>query len=146
MEALAAQRIVEIEPDLPVALPWPVRGTADYRAPVHSGPDTHWARMYDQLPGRTGVPGAQLSDDAIRDWATMAARVGRALRGFWHPAARRVMLWDVQHALQLRPMVGAVADPEVRALVETALDRYERVVTPVWSSLRHQVIHTDLVA
>lgn len=144
MEALAALRVAHVDPELPVALPWVVDGA--YKAPIHRGEDTHYARMYDQLPGRTGVPGADLTDEAVRDWGTMAARVGRALRGFWHPSARRVMLWDAQHALRLRPMLDAVRDDELRGLVSRALDRYEQVVAPIWPTLRAQVIHTDLVA
>ena len=153
LEALAAQRVVQIDPDIPVALPWLVpdmrhepNDPQAYRAPVRRGDDTHYARMYDRLPGRAGIRGASLSDEAVRDWGTMAARVGRALRGFWHPSAARVMLWDVQHALRLRPMLGAVRDPELRQLVAWALDRYESTVAPVWPSLRAQVIHTDLCA
>ena len=145
MEALAAQRVVQLDPDLPVALPRQVPGTDAYRAPTHKDGATHWARMYDLLPGRS-VTGSTLSDAAIRDWGTMAARVGRALRGFWHPSAGRVMLWDVQHALRLRPLLDSIRDPEARALVSAALDRFERTVTPVWPSLRAQVLHTDLCA
>ncbi len=148
LEALAAQRVAQIDPELPVALPWLVPGTPHdptdpqaYRAPIRRGTDTHYARMYDRLPGRASIHGASLSDEAVRDWGTMAARVGRALRGFWHPSAARVMLWDVQHALRLRPMIGAVPDPELRDLVAAALDRYESTVAPVWPSLRAQVIH-----
>ena len=101
--------------------------------------------MYDQLP-RTSMAGRRLSDEAIRDWGTMAARVGLALRGFFHPSAARVMLWDAQHALRLRPLLDAVRDPVARELVSAALDRFEHVVAPVLPSLRHQVIHTDLCA
>jgi 4-aminobutyrate aminotransferase-like enzyme/Ser/Thr protein kinase RdoA (MazF antagonist) len=154
MEALAAQRVAQIDGDIPVALPWLVPGTrhhsddpAAYRA-VTRGPagTTHHVRLYDRFPGRASVAGTSLSDEAIRDWATMAARVGRALRGFWHPSASRVMLWDAQHALRLRPMLGAVRDTEARALVAAALDRFERTVAPRWHGLRAQVIHTDLCA
>ncbi|MEP7360881.1 MAG: aminotransferase class III-fold pyridoxal phosphate-dependent enzyme [Chloroflexota bacterium] len=144
MEALAAQRIAAVDPTLPVALPWPLPGKqASYRARIERGAATHWARMYDRLPGEASVRGSTLSDEAVRGWGTMAARVGRALRGFWHPSAARVMLWDVQHALLLRPMLDAVTDTQVRGLVERALGRYEQEVTPVWPTLRHQVIHTD---
>ena len=146
LEALAAQRVVQIDPELPVALPWLVPGTDAYRALLERDGDTHFARMYDRLPGRASVHGDILSDQAVRDWGTLAARVGRTLRGFWHPAAARVMLWDVQHALRLRPMVHFVEDPELRVLIDAALDRYEQVVTPVWPSLRAQFIHTDLCA
>ena len=152
MEALAAQRVAQIDPGVPVALPWRVPGRAGpqddpaaYRVPTRGADGAlHHVRMYDRLPGRSWVRGADLPDDAVRDWGTMAARVGRALRGFWHPAAARVMLWDAQHALRLRPLLAAVRDDEVRELVARALDRYERTVAPVWPSLRSQVIHTDL--
>jgi 4-aminobutyrate aminotransferase-like enzyme len=153
LEALAAQRVAQLDAELPVALPWLVPGSASppddpaaYRVAVRRGGATHHVRMYDRLPGRASVHGASLSDAAVRDWGTMAARVGRALRGLWHPSAARVMLWDVQHALRLRPMLGAVRDPEARDLVAAALDRYERVVAPVWPSLRAQIVHTDLCA
>jgi 4-aminobutyrate aminotransferase-like enzyme len=153
LEALAAQRVAQLDPDLPVALPWLLPGMsldtedpAAFRAAVEGPVGTHYIRMYDRLPGRAWVSGASLNDAAIREWGTMAARVGRALRGFWHPCAARVMLWDVQHALRLRPLLGAVNDAEIRELVAAALDRYERVVAPVWPSLRAQVIHTDLCA
>ena len=144
MEALAVQRVAQVDPGIPVALPWTVPGTHDHRATVRRGVDTHYARMYNRLPGRTWVDGTTLSDTAIRDWGTMAARVGRALRGFWHPSAARVMLWDPQHAVRLRPMLAAVHDDEARQLVERALDRYEHEVAPIWPRLRAQVVHTDL--
>ena len=53
----------------------------------------HHVRLYDRLPGRSWATGASLGDDAAREWGTMAARVGKALLGFWHPSAARVMLW-----------------------------------------------------
>jgi Ser/Thr protein kinase RdoA (MazF antagonist) len=145
MEALAVQHIALVDPEIPVALPKPVPGEpGSFRASIERGGQTHWVRLYDRLPGRAWVDGPSLSDDAIRDWGTMAARVGRALRGFWHASAKRTMLWDPQHTLALRPLLGSVRDPEAQALVERALDRYEQVVTPVWPSLRAQVVHTDL--
>ena len=145
MEAQAAQRVAQIDPRLPVALPWQVQGRQTHMAFLRRGSRTHYVRMYDQLP-RSSMSGRKLSDESIRDWGTMTARVARALRGFWHPRAGRVMLWDAQHALRLRPLLESVRDDEVRELVGRALDRYEQVVTPVWPSLRAQVIHTDLCA
>jgi 4-aminobutyrate aminotransferase-like enzyme/Ser/Thr protein kinase RdoA (MazF antagonist) len=152
MEALAVQRVAQVDPGLPVALPWQVPGAiatavddpTAYRATLPAADGVHYIRMYDRLPGRASVHGATLSDDAVRGWGAMAARVGRALRGFWHPAARRVMLWDPQHALRFRVMLDVVPSAEARALVRRALDRFETVVTPAWPSLRAQVVHTDL--
>ncbi|HVL53319.1 MAG TPA: aminotransferase class III-fold pyridoxal phosphate-dependent enzyme [Vitreimonas sp.] len=153
MEALAVQRVAAIDPELPVALPWLVPAgagdpadPASYRATVDGPLGVHHVRMYDRLPGRASVPGSTLSDEAVRAWSAMAARLARALRGFWHPASRRVMLWDVQHALRLRDLLPVVPDAATRAIVARTLDRYEEVVTPVWPSLRAQVLHTDLCA
>jgi 4-aminobutyrate aminotransferase-like enzyme/Ser/Thr protein kinase RdoA (MazF antagonist) len=145
LEALAAQRVAVVDPGIPVALPLPVSGTNEFKAPITRGEDTHYARMYDRIP-RAPFRGTMLDDDAIIAWGSMAARVGRALRGFWHPLAGRVMLWDAQHALRLRPLADSIRDSEVRGLVGRALDRYEQVVTPVWPTLRAQVIHTDMCA
>jgi len=159
MEALAAQRVHALEPGLPVALPWAVPAALDPRVPAAPDPgdpaafrtvvrsaagSEHQARMYDRLPGHASVLGSTLSDQAMRDWGAVVARVGRALRGFTHPSAVRVMLWDPQHALRLRELLPAVRDEAVRRLVERVLDRYEAVVAPVWTRLRSQVIHTDL--
>jgi 4-aminobutyrate aminotransferase-like enzyme/Ser/Thr protein kinase RdoA (MazF antagonist) len=147
MEAAAVQRIALVDPTLPVALPWPVPGQPDtYRAAIRRDGNTHWARLYDRLPGRAAVRGDSLDDAAVREWGAMTARVGRALRSFWHPSAARVMLWDVQHALCLRPLLDAVTDADARRLVEGALDRFEQEVTPLLPTLRHQFIHTDMCA
>jgi Ser/Thr protein kinase RdoA (MazF antagonist) len=143
LEARAAQHIAAVDPALPVALPRPVPGTNAFRAQVVREGNVHWARLYDRLPGNASVEGASLSDEAIVAWGAMAARVGRALRGFFDPAAQRVMPWDVQHALQLRPLLETISDDNLRQLVSRALDRYEQEVTPLWPTLRHQVIHTD---
>ena len=61
LEALAAQRIAQVDPSLPVALPWLVPGSDAYRAPISRNGATHWARLYDKLPGHASVEGASLS-------------------------------------------------------------------------------------
>lgn len=146
MEALAALHARSVDPTLPVALPWlapgadPADGPAAYRA-AHG---QHLVRAYDVLPGRSRFEGSDLDDDACIAWGETTARLGRALRGFFHPNAQRTMLWDVQHALQTRPFLDDVADPRHREMAAGALDRFEAVVTPAWPALRAQVVHGDL--
>ena len=156
MEALAVHHAIRVDPGLPLALPWRVPGgsaagagperddPAAFRAVFTHGGGSHHVRMYDVLPGRGRTDALELSDAALGDWGETTARLGRALRGFFHPAAQRTMLWDVQHAARTRSMVGAIRDPGRRALVERVLDRFEAVVAPAWPSFRAQVVHGDL--
>jgi 4-aminobutyrate aminotransferase-like enzyme/Ser/Thr protein kinase RdoA (MazF antagonist) len=102
----------------------------------------HFVRLFERLHGRTR--GAELDVRAIRAYAAMHARMNLALRGFFHPAAGRELLWDLQHASKLRRIVGAIDDDPRRALVESVLDRYEARVAPRWPRLRAQVVHGDL--
>ena len=158
MEAMAALHIAAVDPELRVALPWRV-GTGEggvarsaalgddpalLRVAWSDGRASHWVRAYDVLPGRSRIAAAELSDAALVAWGETAARLGRALRGFAHPRAQRTMLWDVQHALAARRMLGDIRDVHQRAVVGRVLDEFERRVTPVWPRLRAQVVHTDL--
>ncbi|HEY4634301.1 MAG TPA: aminotransferase class III-fold pyridoxal phosphate-dependent enzyme [Candidatus Limnocylindrales bacterium] len=155
MEALAVLHAARVDPELPLARPWRAPGAAPgedaaepdpsaFRATFVHADGAHHVRMYDVLPGRRRMDPLELDDAALGAWGEMAARLGRALRGFFHPAASRTMLWDVQHASRTRSMLGAIRDPARRALVERVLDRFDAVVAPALPSLRAQVVHGDL--
>jgi 4-aminobutyrate aminotransferase-like enzyme/Ser/Thr protein kinase RdoA (MazF antagonist) len=151
MEALAVLHAARVDPSLPLAIPWLVPGApassddpADRRVALPADDGTHHVRMYALLAGRQRVDALDVPDAALANWGETAARLGRALRGFFHPAAQRTMLWDVQHAARSRELLGAIRDPDHRELVRVVLDRFESSVVPVWPSLRAQVVHTDL--
>jgi 4-aminobutyrate aminotransferase-like enzyme/Ser/Thr protein kinase RdoA (MazF antagonist) len=156
MEAAAALHVTMADPGLRVALPWRSASTGDpgpaqpsdepsmLRARWEHGETLHWVRLYDALPGNSRVAAANLSDVALVAWGETTARLALALRGFNHPRAQRRMLWDVQHALDVRAMVDDIDDADSRAIVGRVLDAFERQATPVWPRLRAQVAHTDL--
>ncbi|WP_017905241.1 phosphotransferase [Pseudomonas asplenii] len=75
---------------------------------------------------------------------THLARLGLALRGFFHPAAGHELLWDLKHAQRLTAMTGLIGDSETRELVRRFLGHFERFALPRLPSLRAQVIHNDL--
>jgi 4-aminobutyrate aminotransferase-like enzyme/Ser/Thr protein kinase RdoA (MazF antagonist) len=143
MEVLAVRHIGAQDPELPVALARP----AESGSPVVSVPGRHGGqhqvRLIPFLPGRH-VEAVDLTPAALAEIGRVTARVGRALRGFFHPAAGRVILWDLKHLDHLRPHLEAVSDPLRRAQVERALARYDRIVAPALPGLRAQVIHNDL--
>ena len=99
--------------------------------------------MVELMPGELVAP-ADLTDAQLHDFGRTSARLGRAFRGFFHPAAGRVIQWDLKHAPALRPLLEHCEDAEERALVEETLARWEQEVAPVFGSLRAQVVHGDL--
>jgi 4-aminobutyrate aminotransferase-like enzyme/Ser/Thr protein kinase RdoA (MazF antagonist) len=134
LEAAAIAHITGVDPSLPVAR---LLGSGAFE-----GPDgTHFVRLFERLRGRHGGP--DLLDDAVRDYGATHARLTLALRGFFHPAAGRELLWDLAHAAKLRPLVAAIKDVRRRRLVESIIDRYVERVAPCWPHLRGQVVHGD---
>jgi 4-aminobutyrate aminotransferase-like enzyme/Ser/Thr protein kinase RdoA (MazF antagonist) len=127
-EAAAIEHALEVDPELPIARQL---ATATYEG--------HVVRLFERMHGRHG--GSDLSDAAVRDYGRTHARLQRALRSFFHPAAGRELLWDLAHASRLREHVQLTRRPE---LVEAVLDRYEARVAPRWRRLPAQVVHGDL--
>jgi 4-aminobutyrate aminotransferase-like enzyme/Ser/Thr protein kinase RdoA (MazF antagonist) len=131
LEAKAIEHISRVDPDLPVAR---LRASDTYEG--------HFVRLFDRLHGHAGGP--ELDDRALFDYGATHARLNVALRGFFHPAAGRNLLWHLQSASKLRPLASAIPDESRRRLVENVLDRYEERVAPRWAMLRAQVVHGDL--
>jgi 4-aminobutyrate aminotransferase-like enzyme len=145
LETEAILHISRTDSELPVARPLESSvagdGAAAYR-PTVEGPDgPHFVRLFERLDGRVGGP--ELADAAVYAYAATHARLNLALRGFFHPAAGRKLLWDLKQAAGLRPLLGSIGDGGQRGLVERVLDRYELRVLPRWTRLRAQVVHGD---
>jgi 4-aminobutyrate aminotransferase-like enzyme/Ser/Thr protein kinase RdoA (MazF antagonist) len=129
LEREAILHVVQVDPELPVARPEPA---------VEA--DGHLVRLFERMPGEHR---ADLADDDLFDYAATHARLNLALRSFFHPAAGRYLLWDLKNAVALRPLLGSVADPGRRRLLERVLDRHENRLVPAWPRLRAQVVHGD---
>ena len=136
LEHAAIEHVVRVDPGLPVAR---VRGErATFR-----GPDgVHHVRLFERLHGHVGGP--ELDDRAVYAYAATHARLNLALRSFFHPAAARELLWNLEHTPKLRPLLDAVDDPDRRLLVTRVIDAFEERVSPRWPQLRTQVVHGDL--
>jgi 4-aminobutyrate aminotransferase-like enzyme len=130
LEREAVLHVARVDPQLPLARPTPAVEAWG-----------HLVRLFERLQGRHWGP--ELPDDAVRDYAATHARLNLALRGFFHPAAGRHLLWDLKNAAGLRSLLEAVADERRRRLLERVLDRYESRVLPAWPLLRAQVVHGD---
>jgi 4-aminobutyrate aminotransferase-like enzyme/Ser/Thr protein kinase RdoA (MazF antagonist) len=131
LEAKAIEHISRVDPDLPVAR---LRASDTYEG--------YFVRLFERLRGHEGGP--ELDDRALFEYGATHARLNLALRGFFHPAAGRNLLWHLQSAAELRPLASAIPDESRRRLVEDVLDRFEERVAPRWPMLRAQVVHGDL--
>jgi 4-aminobutyrate aminotransferase-like enzyme/Ser/Thr protein kinase RdoA (MazF antagonist) len=138
----ALRHIRTVAPDLPVpevmpaaeGQPWvELRGVDGRRSLA-------WVMTW--LEGRHPEP-EELGADQLREWGRVSARLGRALRGFVHPAASYPIAWDIRRLPQLRPWLCAV-DEARRPAVQEVLDRFEHQVTADLLAMRAQVVHNDL--
>lgn len=142
LQCSALRHIRTVAPDLPVPA---VVATQDGRSWLElSGrdgrPSLAWVMTW--LDGRHPGP-AELERPQLRSWGRTSARLGKALRGFVHPAASYPIAWDIRRLPQLRPWLSAV-DANRRPAVEAMFDRFERRVSPQLGALRAQVVHNDL--
>jgi 4-aminobutyrate aminotransferase-like enzyme/Ser/Thr protein kinase RdoA (MazF antagonist) len=143
MQTAALHHIERVDPGLPVMRA--LAGAAGEPWVDFPGPDGRacLARLFTFLPGRV-MPTSALTTQAIWSFGQMTARLGRALRGFFHPAADYEILWDITQALKVRPLLTHLSDGVRKAQVERVLDRFEVRVAPVLPGLRAQVIHGDM--
>ncbi|WP_159876511.1 phosphotransferase [Aquitalea denitrificans] len=71
-------------------------------------------------------------------------RLDNALRDYVHPAAHHPLLWDIQHAERLQPLLAETPDGPQKAVLADWLVHFIQQVQPVLGGLRRQVIHNDL--
>ena len=143
LQTAALRHIEQVDPVLPVMRALPTAaGEPWVEVP---GPDgrSYPARLFTFLPGKV-TPNTALTTQAIWSFGQTTARLGRALRGFFHPAADYGILWDITRAPELRPLLTHLGDGARKAQVTRVLDRFETRVAPVLPGLRAQVIHNDM--
>jgi Ser/Thr protein kinase RdoA (MazF antagonist) len=142
-QSRALRHIAAVDPGLPVPRLVSTRSGAAEWLLARPGETPRIVRVLSFLQG---VPMYKVAADAglMRSLGHHAARLDRALRGFFHPAAGHELMWDLKHARSLRELLADIPDAAQRALAARVLDRFEEHALPVLPSLRAQVIHNDL--
>lgn len=127
---------------LPVPRVFPaLDGARELDIPFDDG-STRVVRLLSFMAG-TPLHAVEGSAALRRDLGQCAARLARGLRDFRHSGASHKLLWDLQHAAELRPLVDAVP-ADRRSLVEHFLDGFEAHALPMLPRLRRQPVHNDL--
>jgi 4-aminobutyrate aminotransferase-like enzyme/Ser/Thr protein kinase RdoA (MazF antagonist) len=143
MQTQAMLHIGRQDPGLPVMQPL-LSPAGDYAQVVEDGAgSSQLARLFTFLPGSIFEP-AELDHAALHAFGVTVARMGVALRGFFHPAAGYKILWDLKHTPDLRRVVGGISEPGGTPLVERILSGFEERVGPALPGLRAQILHNDL--
>lgn len=142
LQTEALVHLAAADPDLPVPRMFPaLNGTNELEIKFDDG-STRVVRLLSFLAGKP-FHTVESTPALRRDLGQCAARMARGLSNFRHPGANHKLLWDMQHAAELRPLLDAVPT-ERRALVERTLDRFEAYVLPVLPGLPKQPLHNDL--
>ena len=143
MQTQAMLHVARTDPALPVMTP--LAATDGARHPTIAGAEgaSHIVRLLTFMPGQH-LEGPDLDLTAVHAFGAVSARLGRALRGFFHPAAGHALLWSAREAPRLRGPLARVDDPGRRAILARALDAFESRALPVYPLLRSQLIHGDL--
>ncbi|PWJ92415.1 homoserine kinase [Mesorhizobium loti] len=139
----ALDHILEVDPTLPVpSVRKSLEGEAQFAISV-GGSAPRIIRLVSYLPGQllSRSPPSAAQD---RNLGIFLARLGRALRGFFHPAAGSDLLWDIRKVAKTRPMMTHITDVGRRAMVERVIDAFEEHAAPVIPSLRAQIVHNDM--
>jgi 4-aminobutyrate aminotransferase-like enzyme/Ser/Thr protein kinase RdoA (MazF antagonist) len=143
MQSQALLHIAQVDPGLPIPR---VKTTPD-GALFHQidGPDGRRfiVRVLSFLPGDL-LEDATLHPALERNVGAVTARLARALRGFFHPAARHELLWDLTQAPGLRARTHHIGESALRRAIEEILDHFEAEVLPQLRKLRAQLIHNDV--
>ena len=139
----ALLHVARVDPELPVPRMIPtLEGAWAFDWPLDR-PSIRSGRLVTYLSGAP-LAGHRGSRHQAENVGRFAARLGRALRGFFDPAAGHELLWDLKHAAHAADFLSFVHDPRDRRLAEQAVDQFLRHVEPRLPGLRAQVIHNDL--
>lgn len=153
MHAGAARPLVELQiallghlaeraPDLALPRVCPTAAGAPIATTQIAGAERLvWMLSY--LPGRVLAEVRPHSDELLASLGEYLGRLDAALADFEHPAARRDLKWDLTRAGWAAAQLGAIADPERRAIAAAAFQRYEAEAVPLLPSLRRSIIHND---
>ncbi|HLG83334.1 MAG TPA: phosphotransferase [Bradyrhizobium sp.] len=130
------------EPDLPIPRVFPALSGAHELALGFADGSTRVVRLLSYL---TGTPMSAIAVSAAlrSDIGRNAGRLARGLGGLNHGGVKQRLLWDLQHAAELRPLRDAVP-ADLSDLVGRFLDGFETHAKPALQQLPRQLVHNDL--
>ncbi len=141
LQNAAMNHIAAVDPELGVQRVTPSRDGRTI-AVWTTAKAAHAVRLLTYLPGELFSSTAK-TPELLGSLGAFMGRLGRALRGFGHPAAHRPpFLWNLDEVLSVKAWLGDVT-PERRDLVDRIFTRYEQRAVPRLPHLRGAILHQD---
>ena len=141
-ENAVLEHICTVAPTIPV--PRIVASTADENVVIHRSEGVDYlVRCLTWLDGIC-VGDVEQTPELRKQLGVELATLGRALRGLFHPAARKSLLWDIQSLAELTPWVADIEDSSMQAFCATFINSFSENTLPKLAGLRSQVIYNDL--
>lgn len=101
------------------------------------------ARILTYLKGET-LRSSVRSREQRSACGRVAARLGLALRAFSHPAAARLLIWDLRHLGRTLTLLGELGDLPEKDAIADLISRIDTRIRAEFGQLRQQVIHNDM--
>ena len=140
-QVMALEHIGRTDRTLPVPRVRQTRDGLSLATLRHAGLD-HCVIVVSFLQGAV-LGRSPLSSERLHEVGQLVARLGRALRGFFHPApATRHLAWDHRRLADLSAHVGVLPDMH-RSRSARIIAGFCRDQLPMLEKLRSQVIHGD---
>jgi len=143
MQHQALAHVEDRDPELPV--PRVIRTKDGALSDIVDDADgkAHIVRVLSYMPG-TDIKNVELTPKVLRALGATTARLGKALRSFFHPSADHVLLWDLKRLPEMRHNTSAIEDAGQRAKIEDVVDDFTANILPRLKNLRWQIIHNDV--
>ncbi len=142
MRSRAIGHVRRVDPELPLPEIVSTREGAAVASMVGQDGRTSIAQLFAFIEGRHASR-EELDERALYKWGQTVARLDRALRGFFHPAASYLIQWDLRHTEKLRERIECVEEGS-RRFVDLVIESFVRQVVPRIPFLHAQVVHNDM--
>jgi 4-aminobutyrate aminotransferase-like enzyme/Ser/Thr protein kinase RdoA (MazF antagonist)/murein DD-endopeptidase MepM/ murein hydrolase activator NlpD len=104
----------------------------------------HFVRLLSYVPGHLLVQTRPYSQRLLEGLGRFFGLLDRTFSDFSYPAFQRTLEWDLRNASAVvSENLSHIPTSHQRALVESILERFQKIAEPVFPTLRTSIIHND---
>jgi len=143
LQCHALKHLAERAPELPLPRVVPSRNGQPFNSVAASDGTKRLAWLLTYAKGTVLAKVRPHTPELLNDLGQFLGKLDRALEGFSHPAARRILKWDSARTSWIKEFVQHIKDTKRRKLVEKSLALFDSEVMRRLPRLRRSVIYGD---